>query len=203
MSYDTAFDSWEYRDQRPLLASAIPVVPPVAPATPAPPPAAPVAAPIRYNAAYDALLQDPFKSDLLNLDALNTGDNIALAAPLMMRMNWDDYATRFRPFEDALIQQTHYANPDLVPDALTAGEQQVGSAIDLGQATQQRRLQAMGQYVSPEAQGRMDQTWGNQRALAQADAANRIRQNIAERSRNIVLGGTTAAKPNPTTTAGG
>lgn len=107
----------------------------------------------------------------------------------LARKEWDTYITDFMPFEDMLMQQTHYENPAMVGKAIEGARPTVSSAIELGKGAQGRRLQALGQYVSPEAQARIDKGWARQESKAHVDAANTIRMNIAERSRNIAFGG--------------
>lgn len=109
------------------------------------------------------------------------------------RAQWDDYAKRFMPFEDTVMNQTYYSNPGIVDETIQQARPMVDAAINTGQQIQTRRLEALGQHVTPEAQLRMAEGWDSQRALARVDAANRIRQNIAERSRNIAFGGTAGA----------
>ncbi|MDF1551926.1 MAG: hypothetical protein P1P84_02635 [Deferrisomatales bacterium] len=108
---------------------------------------------------------------------------------IILREQWDDYASRFMPYEDALMNMTHYNNPGMVDEAIGDAMPAVNSAIDTGRQTQQHRLSALGQRPTQETQLRMDEDWDRQGALARTDAANRIRQNIAARSRNIAFGG--------------
>lgn len=117
------------------------------------------------------------------------------------RSQWKDYLRRYVPFEESLFQQTYYDNPKLVQGTLNTELPRVRSAINLGQQIQSRRLRALGQYVSREAQTRLDRTWDSERALATVDAANRIRQNIADRSRDIAFGGTGSTTGRTTATA--
>jgi hypothetical protein len=147
------------------------------------------------NAMVNDWTPEDFASHYIQPDAIPAANlNDPLKLPTLTadvaRAQWEDYKKRFMPLEDALMNQTVYGNPAIVEQSITAAMPRVDSAINLGQKAQTRRLEMMGQNVTPEARAELDKTWGNQRTLARVDAANQIRQNIAARSRELAFGGT-------------
>jgi hypothetical protein len=131
-------------------------------------------------------------------DVAFSDDYAKMLPAALARAEWEDYRTRFMPYEDELMQKTHYMNPGIVQEEIDQAQPYVSQAIDMGQATQRRRLQSLGKEMKGTAAIQSAKGWDRQRSLSTVDAANRIRQRIATRSRDIAFGGLQAGR----TTAG-
>jgi hypothetical protein len=104
------------------------------------------------------------------------------------RSQWADYENRFVPYEDALMNMTTYGNPGLVDSAITRGTQAPRQGFD---SAQRMNEQHQARYGAALTRG-YDQTQERQnnvgRSAAIVNEANRIRQELTDRNREIAFG---------------
>lgn len=109
------------------------------------------------------------------------------------RAQWQDYLDRFVPREDALLNMTTYENPGLVDSTMAIGKQAAAIGYD---ATQRMNQQAAGRYGAALTQGyqqNQDRRDNVGKSAAIVNEANRIRQELQDRNRQIALGTSNAA----------
>ena len=107
----------------------------------------------------------------------------------LIRAQWEDYKQRFRPVENALMQETGYANPQRRGMAIAEGKAAVNSAFDLSAGIDQRNLGRKGMKRTADQQMVYDRLQGLDRAAALTDAEQRIGQLSDDRDRQIAAGG--------------
>ena len=109
------------------------------------------------------------------------------------RAQWEDYLNRFVPREDALMNMTTYENPGVVDSTMAIGKQAAAIGYD---ATQRMNQQAAGRYGAALTQGyqqNQDRRDNVGKSAAIVNEANRIRQELQDRNRQIALGTSNAA----------
>lgn len=113
------------------------------------------------------------------------------------REMWEDYKKRFFPLEEQLMGMTTYKDPSLMEREVEKGQGRVEATFGSLWDTAVRRASSYGQswdaaqYQANLNAHRLDKT------AALADAANRIREKIMERDREIATGASTAEKTYP------
>ena len=113
------------------------------------------------------------------------------------REMWEDYKKRFFPLEEQLMGMTTYKDPSLMEREVEKGQGRVEATFGSLWVTAVRRASSYGQswdaaqYQANLNAHRLDKT------AALADAANRIREKIIERDREIATGASTAEKTYP------
>ena len=127
-------------------------------------------------------------NEKLAAEAGKEGGAAALSAQLL-RGQWEDYKTRFRPVENALMAESTYNNPALRQQAIATGREHVTRSFDNAQAIDDRNLQRLGMKRSAEEQAAASRVGGVERSAAMVDAANRITQRLVDRDREIAAGG--------------
>jgi len=123
-------------------------------------------------------------------DIVSYGGKASDEAARLTSATWDDYVKRFQPESDALIASTGLMNPGIYKSQVQAGVGQVNKAYDSALGTQATSLSRFGMTQTGDQQS-YNQTQDNvNRSASVVDSANRIRQRIAARDQNIVMGGT-------------
>ena len=103
---------------------------------------------------------------------------------------YEDYIARYQGTENALMDMTSYNNPDLVNDEVAASTNTVNSAMATAAANQQYAYQHLGMAQTAETQQANTARNSLNTSTAVVDAANKIRQRIADRNQQIALGST-------------
>lgn len=106
----------------------------------------------------------------------------------LTRAQWEDYKRRFVPIEDELINSTSYANPEVLTKAIGQGKEAVNKTFDVSSEMQNRAIGRYGISQDPAQIALRRRMEGLNRSAAIVDAANRIRQRIADRNREITTG---------------
>lgn len=115
----------------------------------------------------------------------------------LTRAQWDDYVSRFQPIEKNLMDMSIYNTLDggkamidkEINDAIgTGGYVQNAIASNKGQVA--RGMARYGMTATAEQQAGTEAKSGMNASLATVDAANRIRQNVLDRSNAIAVGST-------------
>ena len=110
-------------------------------------------------------------------------------AAMVLMQQYSDYQRRFQPLENQLMGQTMYTNPNLVNDEIAQGQGFVNNAFSTQAAQHQRSLQSFGLAPDQRTQQANNISSAIGRSASIVDAANRIRQNVTDRSRAIISGG--------------
>lgn len=108
----------------------------------------------------------------------------------LTRAQWQDYKDRFQPIEAALMNKTIYNNPDLIPQGIAQGAQTVNAAYDTAAISRQRMMERYGVNQRADEQAAYNRRAGLERSSAIVDSANRIRQRLEDRTREIAIGST-------------
>lgn len=119
-----------------------------------------------------------------------TADPSGITAALT-RQQYQDYMDRFAPIENRLLGMMSYDKPETVNQEVQSAIGQGGyvqSALNRNQDQQRYAFNKLG--VDQTAQGKqaMDINNNLNRSTAVVDAANRIRQKIADRNQMIAVG---------------
>lgn len=121
----------------------------------------------------------------------------ATVTAAITRKQWEDYQSRFVPFENRLMGMTSYNNPAIVQQEIRAAiggadsERPTGyvqGALDNAAGQQQRTFQRFGMAPSERQQAAIASQSSLTRSKAVTDAANRIRRNIADRNMQVASG---------------
>jgi hypothetical protein len=107
----------------------------------------------------------------------------------VLRSQWDDYVKTYQPIANAIMGQTTYNDPGIATRAVSAGTADVNSAFDSSAIQQQRQFSRYGMAPSPDQQAALSRDNSINRSSAIVDAANSIRTNLADRNRQIAVGG--------------
>jgi len=132
----------------------------------------------------DATQSAPSEAPLKLSPGGNASDNYAR----LTKAQWADYQKRFVPIEDELINSTTYANPQVLTKAIGQGREATNKAFDVAEQTQQRAVGQYGITQDPAQIALRRRMEGLNRSAAVVDAANRIRQRISDRNREITSG---------------
>jgi hypothetical protein len=106
----------------------------------------------------------------------------------LTKAQWQDYQRRFVPIENELINSTTYANPQVLTKAIGQGREATNQAMDVSEKTQQRAVGQYGITQDPAQLTLRRRMEGLNRSAAVVDAANRIRQRVSDRNREITSG---------------
>lgn len=107
----------------------------------------------------------------------------------LTRAQWADYVQRFSPVENRLMDMTTYNSPEITAHEVERGTATAGQAIDVasrGRALNRAQYGLTARAGQQALEARQDNI---ARSTAVVEAANRIRQNLIERNRNIAVGG--------------
>jgi hypothetical protein len=150
-----------------------------------------------------ATIKDPYKVNKVTTTLpLASGQSAPSEAPLRLaagskaednyakltRAQWEDYKRRFVPIENELINSTTYANPQVLTTAIGQGRDAANQAINVSEQTQQRAVGQYGITQDPSEIALRRRMEGMNRSTAVVDAANRIRQRVSDRNREITSG---------------
>jgi len=109
------------------------------------------------------------------------------------RSQWDDYVNRFVPREDALLNMTTYQNPALVAHDIARGTQEAAKGFNATRNMADQYQSRYGAALSRGEQQYQDRSANVSRSAAIVNEANRIRQKLQDRNREIAIGGSNAA----------
>lgn len=121
----------------------------------------------------------------------------ATVTAAITRKQWEDYQSRFVPFENQLMGMTSYSNPAIVQQEIRAAiggtdsERPTGyvqGALDNAAGQRQRTFQRYGMAPSARQQAAIGSSDTMSRSTAVVDAANRIRRNISSRNAQVASG---------------
>jgi hypothetical protein len=116
------------------------------------------------------------------------GGKAAEMGATLTRAQWNDYLARFQPIENALIASTGYMNPSIYTNQVQEGIRKTGTAFDAATGMKNTALSRMGLAPTAEQQAYLNKVNNIGRSAAVVDAANTIRQRIADRDRAIMMG---------------
>lgn len=119
-----------------------------------------------------------------------TSDPSGITAALT-RQQYQDYMSRFAPIENRLLGMMSYDNPEAVNMEVQSAIGQGGyvqSALNRNQGQQRYAFNKLGVDQTAQAKQAMDTSNNLNRSTAVVDAANRIRQKIADRNQMISVG---------------
>lgn len=124
------------------------------------------------------------------------GSASALLASVTREM-WEDYKRRFFPLEEQLMGMTTYQDPGLMDREVEQGKSRTSAMYDSMWHTMEQSSRSRGQQWEPvEYQANLS-AYRLDKTAALADAANRIREKIMQRDREIATGASTAEKTYP------
>lgn len=106
------------------------------------------------------------------------------------REQWDDYIARFAPKEDELID-SYYNREALTADGVAEARQYAGLGMDGAMQAQQVTQSRYQSAMTPQEIEAQNRRFSLGRGLAEVDSANRTRQHIADRYRNLLGSGLT------------
>lgn len=106
----------------------------------------------------------------------------------LARAQWEDYIARFRPLENQLMQMTTYENPAIITEEISKGQKYLGNQYDATIQNQAIQMQSYGISPTGEQRAVNERVAALGKAAALADAANRIRQRLIDRNREIAFG---------------
>lgn len=105
------------------------------------------------------------------------------------RAVYDDWKQNYLPVALEMMNQTTYNNPGLMAENVTQAVGNVNSSFNSAQDQQDRTLSRFGISRTGQAQEVSDRMESLSKSASIVDAANRIRQNLADRNRQVALGG--------------
>lgn len=108
------------------------------------------------------------------------------------RQQWDDYLTRFAPLEEKMIGMTTYANPSVVGEEVSKGQQAAIQGVDNYRDMSRQYMSRYGAAIDPRAQMQQDRMQNLTKSSAIVDAASRIRQTLMDQDRQIAFGAATS-----------
>ena len=118
------------------------------------------------------------------------GGKAADMAAQVTRATYEDWKSTYLPVALQMMnEETAYNNPALVSKGVTQAVTNVNKSFDNAAAQQQRMASRYGVGISSEQQAVNDRVNNINRSTSVVDAANRIRQRLADRDRAIALGG--------------
>lgn len=146
------------------------------------------------------------------IDYKSFEDDPAKVTAEITRKQWDDYQSRFVPFENQLMDMTSYNNPGIVNQEIRAaigegnpaqtyrtgrgaifqipatGRGYVHKALDNAESQQKYQFQRYGMAPTDQQQTAIQSQNSLNRSKTVVDAANRIRRNISDRNMQIASG---------------
>ena len=115
------------------------------------------------------------------------------------RAEWKDYLARFKPIENALMNQTTWENPALFDENISQAQSAINTGMDTSAQSQSQLLQRYGIGQTADYKTANDRLNNLNRQAALVDAANRIRQSLVDRNYQIATG-SSATNPVPIST---
>ena len=119
----------------------------------------------------------------------NSGANAADTAAAVSQANYNEWKNTYLPAALDLNNQTTYNNPGLVQQGVTQAIGNVNQAFDSAAAQRNRFMQQSGTTQDPMLGAVNSRVNNVQRSSSVVDAANRIRQNLADRNKSIMQSG--------------
>lgn len=108
----------------------------------------------------------------------------------LLRKQYEDYIARYQGTENALMDMTSYNNPELVSEEVATATNTANNAMAAAAANQQYAYQHLGMAQTAETQQANTARNSLNTSTAVVDAANKVRQRIADRNQQIALGST-------------
>jgi hypothetical protein len=118
-----------------------------------------------------------------------SGDAHSIAAQLL-RQQFEEWKTAFKPIELQAMQQLSFNNPEVLPTALAKARTAATGASEAMGGILERQTRAMGVKETPEQAQTTKRVLNLSRAAAIAGAENVARENVAAQDQQILLGTT-------------
>ena len=135
---------------------------------------------------YSQMLPTKNSIGQLNPDAFGSVSDLAAA---VSQAQYEEWKNSFLPVAINMNNQTTYNNPGLVQKGITQAVGNVNQAFDTSLAVKNRMIQQAGITEDPMMGAVNSRVNSVQRSASVVDAANRIRQNLADRNKSILQGG--------------
>lgn len=120
---------------------------------------------------------------------LTVGESASQNLADVTRATYEDWRKQYLPIALEMMNQTTYNNPDLVGKEVKSAVGNVESAFKNAQGLQDRTASRYGISFDDRQRAASDRITGLEKSTAVVDAANRIRQKLADRNKQIAAGG--------------
>lgn len=120
---------------------------------------------------------------------LTVGGSAAQNLADVTRATYEDWRKQYLPIALEMMNQTTYNNPGLVDKEVKSAVGNVESAFKNTQGLQDRTASRYGITLDDRQKAASDRITGLEKSTAVVDAANRIRQKLADRNRQVAAGG--------------
>lgn len=105
------------------------------------------------------------------------------------RATYDDWRKTYLPIALEMMNQTTYNNPALVKKEVASAVGGVNSAFNSAKGVRERTASRYGVQFDDQQKASNERIMGLEKSTAVVDAANRIRQRLADRNRAIATSG--------------
>lgn len=142
-----------------------------------------------YGMGSQGIYDQSGKAVLPLIDAANAANDPRGTMAQILRGQWTDYETVFKPIKDTLEKYTTYnGNAGIQQELIDQGTKANNQAFDITQGMQQRQFAGLGMAPTAREQGALDKAATMNRQLAQADLENQARITQMDLNRQIAAG---------------
>lgn len=136
---------------------------------------------------YDAVMRDR-SSSYGNQFGLNPSSNSFArdANAALLRSQYQDWSSRFRPIEDELLDS--YNNPNVLNQSQEQGADLFQRGFTASQGAADRRLASYGLTLTPDQQASRDRQTDLAKGLGQVNAFNSTARDIKDRDTEMLTG---------------
>lgn len=112
-----------------------------------------------------------------------------IMAGVLTQAQYDSWKNTFYPVIEQMLGQSTYANPQIANEQISEAISSVNSRFNSAEGMRNRYASQYGLDIDPATQAENSRISNVKRSAAVVDAANRIRQSLMERNKQIMEGG--------------